>query len=377
MKKAYYLLFLSIFLLFPFISKAYVMKSNDFIYIAKDEVVEGNLYFAGKSLTVEGEVLGDVIGISTNIQINGKVTGDIIAITQNLKITGQVNGNLRTVSSLSDISGNIEKNVNILGENLIFGESSNIGQDLMFLGVNSEFNGKIKGNLHGQANNILIRGSIEKDVNLVLDQIKRKKYYNTLQIEESAEIMGKLNYKGGQEAIVKTEKISGEIHKNEPLKNNKPNSKTNKIFFSVFSSLIIALLIDIFFKNKISDIKKIVIKKNYKLILPGIIILFLTPIAIFLLLITVIGIPMAIILLIFWGLIIYLSKIIVALTLGDYIFKYFHKEKISSLIKISVGIILVSLLLILPYIGWLFSLLIASLGIGVVYYIIKNKKYAN
>lgn len=377
MKKGYYLLFLLTFLLFPFISRAYVMKSNDFIYIAKDEVVEGNFYFAAKSLTIEGEVLGDVIGVANNVQINGKVSGDIITISQNLKINGQVDGNLRTLSSLADISGNIGRNVNILGENLIFGENSNVGQDLMFLAASSEFNGKIKGSLHGEASSILIRGSIEKDANLTLDQIKRKKYYNILQIEESAEIMGKLNYKGGQDAIIKTDKISGEIYKNEPLKNNKQKSKTNKIFFSIFSSLVIALIINILFKNKITSLKNIFIKENYKLILPGIIILFLTPLAIILLLITIIGIPLAIILLIFWGLVLYLGKIIIAMALGDYIFKYFHREKTPDFLKISIGIIFVSLIVLVPYVGWIFSLIIASLGLGIVYHIIKNKKYAN
>lgn len=377
MKKGYYLLFLLTFLLFPFISKAYVMKSNDFVYIAKDEVVEGNLYFAAKSLTIEGEVLGDVIGVGTNIQINGKVSGDIITISQNLKITGQVDGNLRTISSLADISGNINKNVNILGENLIFGEESNIGQDLMFLAVSSEFNGKIKGNLHGEANNILIRGSIEKNSNLTLDQIKRKKYYNTLQIEDSAEIMGGLSYKGGQDAIIKTDKISGEIHKTDPFKNNKTKSKTNKIFFSVFSSLIIALIINILFKNKLTGLKNIFLKENYKLIAPGIIILFLAPLTAVLLAITILGLPLAIILLIFWGLVLYLGKIIIAMTLGDYIFKQFGREKIASFLKISAGVVLVSLIVLIPYIGWIFSILFSSLSLGAIYYIIKNKKHVN
>ncbi|HOZ53177.1 MAG TPA: polymer-forming cytoskeletal protein [bacterium] len=377
MKKGYYLLFLLTFLLFPLVSRAYVMKSSDFIYIAKDEVVEGNLYFAANSLTIEGEVLGDVIGIGTNIQVNGKVSGDIIAISQNLKINGQVDGNLRTLSSLADISGNINKNVNILGENLIFEEKSNVGQDLMFLAVSSEFNGKIKGNLHGEANNILIRGSIEKDSNLTLDQIKRKKYYNILQIEDSAEIMGGLNYKGGQDAIIKTDKISGEIHKTDPFKNNKTKSKTNKIFFSIFSSLIIALIINILFKNKITGLKNIFIKENYKLTLSGLLILFLTPLAVILLAITIIGLPLAIMLLIFWGLTLYLGKIIIAMALGDYIFKYFHREKTADFLKISSGVILVSLVIIIPYIGWIFSLLFSSLSLGAVYYIIKNKKYVN
>lgn len=377
MKKSYYFLFLLIFLFTPFISKAYVTKSSDFIYIAKDEVIEGNFYFMAKSLTIEGEILGDVVGIGPNIQINGKVAGDVIVISQNLKITGQVEGNLRSISNTTDISGVIEKNINILGESLILNENSKAGKDVLFQTLNAEFNGEIEGSLHGGANNILIRGLIKENSNLTLDRIKRKKYYNILQIEESAEILGNLNYKGGQNAKINTDKISGEINKKEPLKNNSSSKKASKVLFTVLSSFLVAILLSLLFKNKLNNIKNIIIEQGYKLSLPGVIILFLTPIIALLLVITFVGMPIAIIILIFWGLVIYLSKIIVAMALGEYIFKYFQKEKVSEFLKILTGVILISIITIIPFLGGVLSLLIISLGMGLVYYIIKNKKYAN
>ena len=109
MKKKYYLLFLLVFLLFPFSSKAHTTRVKDFIYIAKDEIVEGNLYFIGKSVTVEGEVLGDLIGAASNIPINGKIGGDLITISESLKMDGEIMGNLRSIASNTTISGKVEK----------------------------------------------------------------------------------------------------------------------------------------------------------------------------------------------------------------------------------------------------------------------------
>ena len=48
MKKIFYVLSLLFLFVIPLASKAYVIKSENFIYIGKDEVVEGNLYFRSK-----------------------------------------------------------------------------------------------------------------------------------------------------------------------------------------------------------------------------------------------------------------------------------------------------------------------------------------
>ena len=64
MKKIICLLAFSFLFFVPSISQAYVIKSADFIYVAKDEIVEGNLYFSGKSINVEGQVTGDLIGVA-------------------------------------------------------------------------------------------------------------------------------------------------------------------------------------------------------------------------------------------------------------------------------------------------------------------------
>jgi cytoskeletal protein CcmA (bactofilin family) len=83
MKKIFYLLTLSVIFLIQVASKAYVVKSDSFVYVGKDEIIEGNLYFSANSLNIEGQVLGDVIGIANNVQINGNVKGDLINISQN------------------------------------------------------------------------------------------------------------------------------------------------------------------------------------------------------------------------------------------------------------------------------------------------------
>ncbi len=373
MKKFIYLLIFGFLFFIPIISQAYVIKSTDFIYIAKDEIIEGNLYFSGKSINIEGQVLGDVIGIAPNIQINGQIAGDLISVSQNLIINGQIDGNLRTISSVSNISGSVGKNVNFLGETIILGKDSFVGQDLLIKTISLELNGKIGGNVHGGVYNSLINGQIEKNVNLVADNIKRKKYSSSLAFGDSASVSGNLEYKSGNLAKFQEGAIKGKINHKTPEKQKQSTNKLNKILYLIFSSFLVALILDRLFKNKIEKIKKIIIEKKQNLILPGLIILIMGPIIFFLIAITIIALPVAIIGLMFWFLFVFLSRIIVSILLGDYIFKLIKKEKVSNYLKILSGVSVAFLFFSLPLVGWFFSLLSIMVGLGSLYFIIKNK----
>lgn len=374
MKKLYFLPLLALFLFFPLITQAYVIKSSDFIYVAKDEVVEGNLYFGSKSITIEGEVLGDVIGISPNVQVNGHVTGDLITISQNIQINGQIDGNVRALATLTSISGNVNKNINLAGESLILENSSTVGQDVLITLGNTELKGKVKGNVHGMSRNFLLLGSVDKNVDILLDKVKRKKYVSTLKISETAEIGGTLSYKSGPEAIIETENIKGEILKKDPEISRQQKFNFSSLFYSLLSLFILSIILRALFKEQLKKIKRTIIEKNIKLSGFGSLLLFATPIIILLLIISIIGLPIAIITLIIWSLILYLSKIAVAMALGDYIFRKLKKQKIHAYIRVLIGLIIVCVAVRIPYIGWIFSLLIAVLGMGTFYELILNKK---
>lgn len=373
MKKIIYLLIFGFLFLVPSISYAYVIKSDDFIYIAKDEIVEGNLYFTGKSINVEGQILGDLIGFASNIQISGQIKGDLISISQNLIINGQIDGDLRSISSSSNINGVVGKNINFLGENIILGKNSFVGQDLLVKTVNIESSGKIEGSIHGGAYNVLINGEVGKNINLLLDEIKRKKYVSSLEFGETAVVSGNLDYKSGKAAVFKGQNIKGEINHKEPEKQTNKSGKGAKTVYLILSSFLLALLLNHFFKNKLEKFKKIISEKRYKLLLPGSIILLLGPITFIIVAITIIGFPIALIGLFSWCLAIFLSRILVAMFVGDYIFKFLKKERVSAPLKILSGLTFVFLLFALPFIGWAFSLISIITGLGAFYFMIKKQ----
>lgn len=377
MKKIFYVLSLLFIFAIPLVSKAYVVKSENFIYIGKDEVVEGNLYFRANSIDIEGKVLGDVIGVASNLKINGEISGDIIGIYQNSNINGKIDGNIRAISNFFNVNGYVGKNLNLLSESFVLEENGKIEQDILFSSLNTELNGKVGSNVHGYSNNVIIRGEIGKNLNLIIDKNKKRNYVSKLQIDESAIINGNVDYKSGTEAIIKSQNIKGSINKQEPNGDIYKKVSAEKFFFSFLSILFTALLINFLFKKKMENLKNIIIKQHYKLSGWGLVLLFLTPIICLLLMLTVVALPIALIILVLWIISLFISKIISASALGNYFFKLINKEKINENIKISVGILLICLLTSIPYVGWIFSFMTIIIGLGSIYYLIKTKNYVN
>ena len=137
---------------------------------------------------------------------------------------------------------------------------------------------------------------------------------------------------------------------------------------------ILSVILRALFKEPLKKVKRLIIKKNIRLSGWGLLFLFATPIIALLLMFTIIALPIAIIILIIWGLILYLSKAILAMALGDYIFRKLKKEKTHAYLRILLGLIIVCLLTALPYIGFIFSLLIISIGMGAFYELSFKKK---
>lgn len=97
----------------------------------------------------------------------------------------------------------------------------------------------------------------------------------------------------------------------------------------------------------------------------GVLALLLTPIIVIILLITIIGLPLAFILFALWLIAIYASKILVGILIGrDLINNYWPKQKDSLILAMIVGIIIASLIFALPIIGRIVSLLAMLWGLG-------------
>lgn len=361
----------------PLGAKAFVVKAENSVYVGKDEVISGNLYAVGANVTVDGTVNGDVICGAQAVNINGKVDGDIICGAQSINIDGEVGGSVRAAGNSININGTVARNVMAFGAIVNVGVDATVGWDMLIAGATGEIRGKIGGDLHGAAANVIIAGTIGKDVRLKLDERIRSeikgvgfKEQAPLTITKDAVINGSVTYTSGSEGVIaEGASITGEITHNLPKV--KPSKKYLAMgwawgrLYSIFSSLVIGLVLISLWREQITKLTDKMLDKIGPSIGWGIVVMFLAPIIVILLLITVIGIPLAALLLGVWMIALLLSKIMVGILIGRSLIKKLGWKKKESLIwAMIIGIVLSWLIFSIPFIGWMLCLIAVWWGLG-------------
>lgn len=363
-------------LIVPLTAKAFDIKTGDSIYVAKDQTIEGNLYAAGASITVDGTVTGDVICAGQSVNINGTVEGDVICVAaQAVNINGAVNGSVRAAGNSININGQVARNVMAFGAAVSLGREASVGWDMLIGAATGEIRGKVGRDLYGGASAVTIAGEVGKDVRLKMDSQKPDK--SGLTIIDEAKIGGNVVYTDKNEALIAGNAvIAGEITRNQPklAKEKTVMAWAWGRLYSIFSALVIGLVLISLWGKQIKKLTDNMLDKIGTSIGWGAVIMFLTPIIAILLLITFIGIPLAFLLIGVWLIALFISKILVGILIGRSLLEKFWTKKKDSLIwAMIIGIVIAWIIFSTPVIGWLLSLVALWWGLGGIWLYFKSR----
>jgi hypothetical protein len=373
-----FILVFSLLLITPITVFAFQVKADDSIYVGKDDTVEGNLYAAGSNITIDGVVTGDLICAAQTVNVNGRVEGDVICGGQSINLQGGVGGSARVAGNTININGHIARGVQAFGSSIILGNEGTVGWDMLLAGATAEIRGKVGRDLHGAAANAVIAGEIANNVRLRLDNrvkaetrgitVEREK--SPLMITDTAKIGGAVTYSACCEAnIAEGASIAGEVKLN--LKESKEKERELTLaylwgkLYSIFAALVVGLVLISLWRKEILKLTDAMLKKISTSIGWGIVVMFISPLIAILLLLTIIGIPLALILFALWLIALYLSKILVGILAGQSIMeKIWTKKKDSLIWAMIIGITATWIIYSIPIIGWLFALVAAWWGLG-------------
>lgn len=367
-KTSLILTFALILIAIPLATHAFELKTSPSVYVAVDEIINGNFYAAGNNITINGTINGDMFIAGQNIIFNGSTTGDIFVVGENITINGKVGSSLRAAGNTVSINNNIAGSVHAFGSIITQAKDTIVNGDF-FLGCEfGELRGKIKGDLHGGAGSITLAGEIIGDVKMRLNK-NVKPGAKPLYVKNSAIINGNLYYTAGQTGEISEKAvIAGEIGYTAPDKKSTQMNILNKgwgALFSIFSSFVIGLVLITLWREKIKSLTNLMLNNIWPSIGRGAIVMIITPFIVILLLFTIIGIPLAIMLTAVWLITMCISKTIVGILIGQMVLKkIWEKKKDSLILAMIIGVILVWLLTSLPLIGWLLALVAIWWALG-------------
>lgn len=225
-------------------------------------------------------------------------------------------------------------------------------------------NGTVDGRVIGGGGDVTIADTVGEDVNIEVDN---------LTILSTAVIKGNLDYTSEKEAKIQTgAEIDGTTTRTMPeIKEPDKKGPLSEIPGKVVGFLmtfIVGLVIIFLATRTITGMSEALIRYPWHSLGWGAFLLFVTPFAIIILLVTVIGIPIALILTAMYAIAIYLSIIPVSLCIGRLIIGRQRTENRRGLLlaALAVGLVILVIIKLIPVFGFIVGVLTALFGMGTI-----------
>lgn len=298
-----------------------LLLAND---LAASETVPGLLFSAGNTLGISG------------ISEYGFLAGNLV-----------------------EISGTIEKDLFVAGNVITLTKTAQIGGDIFGAGNEFVINNDLQGDLSVTASTVKFKNGVKIAGNVNLDVEK-------IIFEGDNQIAGALTY-NDTASVVGLENAT--YHEREVYHIVETEITVLDMLLEKLLSiagLFLVMVVIVFLSPRLhsriadeSDAKRTV--TNFAI---GAWVLLLVPILAVLLLCTLIGAPLGLILIGLYIIGIYLSQGFAGLWLGHLVVEKLCKSKTNACVEVLVGIVILGILALIPYVGTLTGLLGLLLGLG-------------
>lgn len=333
-------------------SKNGVFKQD--VVLKQGEKHEGSFYAAGQNVEIAGDINGSLYCGGQHVMVSGNITGDIICAGQNVTISGEIGGSARVAAQTISLENNVAGDVSVLAQNVAV-------------------RGKVAGDLNGAAQILNLRGEVHKNLRFAAEKINNSGVVrgvsdlSVANVDNSdGQFLGDVYYQSENDLGLKS--VNGSVVYNPtPLGDEKGRShkqllrvkvaaKTSFAVMTIASVFAFALIIPRFMERS----QKLVSKKPFKAILLGAAAVFGAPVLAITMMLTLVLLPLGLIVLLAWILLLALSGIFSAYSLGVAIMERFSS---NVLVRAIIGGLVFAILTAVPFVGgfiWFGALIMGS-----------------
>ncbi|MCA9389974.1 hypothetical protein KC571_01105 [candidate division WWE3 bacterium] len=370
-------IFVTLTLIFTSSTYAKTIHSEGSVSVDKDDVINDDVFIASDVVTISGTVNGDVYAVGGVVTVNGTINGDLIVAGGTLDISGVITDDLRVGGGFITIrNSEIGDNVSIAGGRIIIAEDVTIGGSLLIGGGQVTNYAQVEKNLLAGAGEMVIDGSVGSSVEIGA---------GSLTFGPNAKVVGDIKYASDVEAnIDPSADLQGELSRIDPQIKSTFEKSTGRrelqarFGFSVWSylsMLLVGLMALYFFNKPLKNMSEIVTHRPWASLGFGLIVLFMALPLLLILMFTVIGVPLAVILMLIFFLEIYLSRIVVSVLIGDLIQKQMPDNKVNPYVLFALGLLLFFIAINIPVINFFVHLFSILLGLGSMFIFTRQKLF--
>ncbi len=372
------------------------------VLVAKDEVIDDDLYVFAQNITVNGTINGDLIVFGQQVVINGTVDGDLIAAAQLVSVNGKVADDARIAGQVLTIQDGAE-----IVDDLIAGsyslectKASQIGGEVKYAGYQSVFAGRVEKKVELASANCELSGSFGDDIEAVVDGgdyaaagVWGAEFPTVppgLTVTESADIAGNLNYQSTREAAISPgSSIAGDVeHSQVDSEVTQSTIADQGVAFAkqFFAMLLVGLLVVYVCPNWTEQVVNNVQRRPLASLGWGVLTLIAFIAGAILLLVATITIAVllgyvslnnllpawlwlgilstAITIVVFWVFSVWVAKIIVSVWAGNRIINGPDWSSRQRFLALALGVLIFAVLNWIPVAGAVISLVVVLMGLG-------------
>jgi cytoskeletal protein CcmA (bactofilin family) len=343
------------------------LRAGEQTLFGASERLSDDLYMVGGNVNAEGVVTGDTAAAGGNVLINGSVSQDVAAAGGSVNILADVGDDLRVGGGNILISGAVGGDV-LVGGGQVQISGTGVTGDVIWAGGIITISAPVGGDLQLAGGEVYINAPVAGNVSFKGDK---------LTLGAGAVISGSLTYTAAQEVEMQEgAAVLGEVSYQESQMVSKMDKDTAAqmvfgiislaLFVGFLMKLVAALVVGLVFRRYSTALVAAVACNPFTEMGRGFAMLVLLPIAAIILMVTVIGLPLGFIALIgFAGLALFAS-ILAPVLLGSFVHKAISKQaeyKVSWK-TILLGVVLYSVLGLIPIIGWIVKLGLVLVSAG-------------
>lgn len=327
--------------------------------VAAGQTIAGEQWVAAGIAETEGHFKNDLfISCSGQLGLNGTYEGNIWgAAGDSATLGGHCERNVRLAGKSVQIDGAIDGNVLAMAETIIVTTNAAIGGNASLVGTSIILEGAIKGNVSITAARVVtLGGTIEGNVRVIAPDIL---------FSRETHIGGDLSYGANKELIPADGVLAGKLKRivpqNPPLFSADRLASRAMWFLAAFLAGVPFIA---FFPMTTAMASQLAKKKPWKCLLVGFLASGALPVIAIMCVSSIIGIPLGILALALWGMMLYLSRIVVGLVLGTSILRKGGASLSRVMLAMALGLAIIYLATMVPTIGVPVQIAVVWMGMG-------------
>ncbi len=335
----------------------------------------GNAYIAGVSVVITAPIKGDLSAVGGSVVVAAPVTGDEFIFSGSLSSRAPVTGDLRAAGGSITVEKPVAGDLVTLGFSVY--DSGRVGGSVFIIAVNSTITDGAVGPVTIYGNNVSLAGNFASNVDVVAT--------GRLTLAPDTKIHGTLSYEAPEAAdIPASVTITGGIeYKNISYL---PGADASRVlafvsvglflFVRILGALILAGLLAGLFPRFVEVTTERVYTARLRsillMMLLGFAILVATPILFIMLMLTFVGIEIALLIFILYVFVAFLSIMYAGILLGSvFVRRYVHRETVLWYDGF-LGMFALSLITFVPFIGVFIVSLLTFLSAGALLLVFFN-----